>query len=104
MTRRQERTESAVAFAFGACALVVAYVSIGYLQAKLFRAPDPRLVLTTTRVAWFWTLVLAAYVASMAVLAAFFARRRFGAARVDRLLPALVVVATLVGVARAVWP
>lgn len=99
MTRRDD---AAISCAFGACALVLAYASIRALQNKLFPASDPRLVLTPSRVAFFWNLVLAGYVASMASFGVLAARRRFGAARVDRFLAPLVAVAAIVGVAHAV--
>ena len=110
MTKRAKKKttasdEGVLPLAFGCCALVLAYCTLRALQNKLFPQSDPRLVLVTEHVAFFWNLVLAAYVAAMVVAGVLAARRRFGGARVDRFLPALVAVTAVVGVAHALlWP
>jgi hypothetical protein len=100
---RIARDEGVIPLAFGCCALVLAYTAIHALQQKLFPQPDPRLVLVTQRVAFFWNLVLSVYVAAMIVAAVLAARRRFGGAAVDRFLAPLVALAAVVGVAHAVF-
>lgn len=99
---RTRDDEPAIAGAFGACAVVLAYAIVRALQKWLFPASDPRLVLAATRVAFFWNLLLAAYLAAMAVFGVVVARRRWGAARVDRFLAPLVAFTAVVGVAHAV--
>jgi hypothetical protein len=94
--------EGIVPLAFGCCALVLAYCVLRALQTMIFPQPDPRLVLVTEHVAFFWNLVLSAYVAAMAVAGVLAARRVFGAPRVDRLLAPLVAVTAIVGVAHAI--
>jgi hypothetical protein len=102
---KKKNDDGVVPLAFGCCALVLAYAIVGALQKWLFPQPDPRLVLVAGRVAFFWTLVVAAYVAAMVVAGVLAARRRFGAARVDRFLAPLVAITAIVGVAHAaLWP
>ena len=94
-----------VPLAFGACALVLAYSIIHAVEKKLFPAPDPRLVLTVEHVAFFWNLVMSAYVAALVVAGTLAARRRFGPARVDRWIAPTAALAAVVGIAHAVlWP
>jgi hypothetical protein len=95
--------EGIVPLAFGCCALVLAYAALHALQKWLFPQPDPRLVLTSEHVAFFWNLVLSVYVAALVVAGVLAARRHFGAPRVDRHLAPLVALTAVVGVAHAAF-
>ena len=56
---RKSHGEVAVAIAIGCCVVAVAYASMRVLQAWRYPDPDPRLVLVTSRVAFYWRSLLA---------------------------------------------
>jgi hypothetical protein len=95
----RSRGEVAVALALGCCALALAYASMRLLQAWRYPDPDPRVVLVTSRVAFYWRLLLAAHVGVLATIAARAAQARLGS-HVDRALPWVLVATLVVGVAQ----
>ena len=88
-----------VAIALGCCAVAVAYASMRLLQAWRYPDPDPRLVLVTSRVAFYWRALVALYIGGVATIAIRAAQRRFGA-QVDRALPLVLVFTIVLGVAQ----
>lgn len=96
---RRGHGELPVALAVGCCAVAVAYASMRLLQAWRYPDPDPRLVLVTSRVAFYWRSLLALYVGGLVSIAVRAAQHRFGA-RVDRALPLVLVITIALGVAQ----
>lgn len=96
-TTSSSRGELAVAVALGCCAVALAYASLRLLQAWRYPDPDPRTILVTSRVAFYWRALLALHVGVLAAIGAHGAQRRFGP-RVDRILPFALVVTVAVGV------
>ena len=95
----RSRGEPFVAIALGCCAVAVSYASMRLLQAWRYPDPDPRLVLVTSRVAFYWRAVLAVYVGGITTIAIRAAQRRFGA-QIDRALPVVLVITIVLGVAQ----
>lgn len=77
-----------------ACAAALAYSGSRAIQFWLFPSPDPRTVLASPRIAFYWRSWVSVYAATLAALGALALRRR-DPASFDRRLPALVV-ATIV--------
>lgn len=101
---REERRD-ALTFAaiVSCCAIAIGYSLCTLLQGWLFPGPDPRMVLDVDRIAMLWRLLIALYVAAMAGIGAFAARRRYGVraeAQLPRLAAATLVIAALQGVLR----
>ena len=85
------RVEAAVVVALLCAVLVLVYAGARVVQAWLYPEPNPALVIWSTRIALFWRMALAAYVALIvAPLALRWARRDLeGVCRVAAwLLPA----------------
>jgi hypothetical protein len=93
------RGELAVAVAIGCCVVAVAYASMRLLQAWRYPDPDPRVILVTSRVAFYWRSLLALHVGVLGTIAARAAQRRFGS-RIDRALPVVLLVTIVIGVAQ----
>ena len=87
MTRQNANVAHvAVAAAAGCCAIASAYSLIHFLEVIFWPAPDPRTVLITKTIAFFWRGLLSLFVGLLATVAALALQRRMPGA-LDRRLP-----------------